>query len=95
MANDLLTPTVIAKEALAVLRNNLVMGTKVHRAYEGEFTKIGNTLTIRKPVKFQVTKARTRTSSSVVEQSITLQVTTQAHVSWAFTSADLTLTIEK
>ena len=81
MANDLLTPTIIAKEALAILRNQLVMGSKVHRAYEDEFNKIGDTVTIRKPVKFQVTKARTRTSSAVVEHSITLQVATQAHVS--------------
>lgn len=95
MANNLLTPTVIAKEALAILRNNLVMGTKVHRAYEGEFKKIGDTLTIRKPVKFTVTEARTRSTSDVTEHSITLQVATQAHVSWQFTSVDLTLTIEE
>ena len=91
----LLTPTIIAKEALAILRNNLVMGGKVHRSYEKEFNKIGSTLTIRKPVKFQVTKSRTRSTSAVFEQSITLTVATQAHVSWQFYTSDLTLTIEE
>jgi hypothetical protein len=93
--HTLLTPTIIAKEALAILRNNLVMGTKVHRAYEREFNKIGGTVTIRKPVKFKVTTGRTRATSTIVEQSITLTVATQKHVSWAFNSKDLTLTIDQ
>lgn len=91
----LLTPTVIAKEALMLLENNLVMGNLVHRAYVNEFKKIGQNVTIRKPVKFRVTKARTRSTSTVTENSITLSVATQAHVSWPFTSAELTQTIEE
>ena len=35
--NTLLTPTVIAKEALMLLENNLVMGANVHRRYKKEF----------------------------------------------------------
>ena len=93
--NTLLTPTIIAKEALMMLENNLVMGNLVHRRYKEEFKKIGGTITIRKPNKFQVTKARTRTTSVISEKSITLNVATQAHVSWEFTSVDLALTIEE
>ena len=93
--HTLLTPTIIAKEALAILRNNLVMGTKVHRSYEREFKKIGGSVTIRKPVKFQVTTGRTRAASTITEQSITLTVATQNHVSWQFNTADLTLTIDE
>ncbi len=44
----------IAKEALMQLDNNLVMGSSVHREYVDEFKKIGDTVTIRKPVKFEV-----------------------------------------
>ncbi len=93
-----LTPTIIAKEALRLLKNNLVMGNLVYRAYEAEFPgspKKGGTVTIRKPVKFSVTKARTRATSVVTERSITLSVATQSNVSWAFVTADLTLTIEE
>jgi hypothetical protein len=93
--NTLLTPTIIAKEALMHLVNNLVMGANVHRRYKNEFKKVGGTITIRKPVKFRATKARTRVNSDITEPSTTLQVATQAHVSWGFFSKDLTLTIEE
>ncbi len=96
--HDLLTPTIIAKEALRLLTNNLVMGNLVYRAYEKEFPgtpKKGGTVTIRKPVKFSVTKARARSTSTITEASITLTVATQAHVSWNFFTDDLTLTIEE
>jgi len=95
--HTLLEPTVIAKEALMLLRNNLVMGAKVHRDYEQEFgdTGIGDTVTIRKPVKFTVTTGRTRSTSTITEKSITLQVAYQKHISWAFNTKDLTLTIQQ
>ena len=41
MANTLITPSIIAKEALFHLENNLIMGDKVHRQYKKEFVKIG------------------------------------------------------
>lgn len=80
------------------LKNNLVMGSRVHRAHEMEFVgtpKKGGSVTIRKPVKFKVTSGRTRSTSTITEDSITLTVSEQQHVSWAFNSADLTLTIEQ
>jgi hypothetical protein len=88
----------IAKVGLMKLRNNLVMGDKVYRAYESEFPggpKKGGSVTIRKPNKFKVTTGRTRSTSTITEQSITLTVSEQKHVSWAFNSKDLTLTIEE
>lgn len=99
LTHTLLTPTVIAKEALMQLENNMVMGARVHRGYLTEFAsevrgnKIGDTVTIRKPNKFKVTKSRIRATSVMSEQSITLQVATQAHVSWSFQTHDLTQTI--
>ena len=96
--HTLLTPTMIAKESLMRLKNNLVMGARVHRAYEVEFRgspKKGSSVTIRKPVKFKVTTGRTRSTSTISEDSITLTVSYQKHVSWAFNTADLTLTIEE
>ena len=96
--HTLLTPTMIAREALRLLKNNLVMGQNVYRAYESEFPgapKKGGTVQIRKPVKFVATKSRVRTSSSITEQYITLTVATQAHVSWEFNAVELTLSIEQ
>lgn len=52
MPNTILTPNVIANEALMVLKNNLVMANLVHRDYEDEFVKVGDTVTARRPSKF-------------------------------------------
>lgn len=93
--NTLLTPTIIAKEALMMLENSMVMGNLVHRQYKQEFNKIGTSVTIRKPNKFTATKSATRSNSNMAESSTTLSVTTQAHVSWAFSSVELTMTIEQ
>ncbi len=94
--HTLLSPTIIAKEALMHLENNLVMGNLVHRRYKNEFQKVGGTITIRKPVKFKVKKTRIRTTGGeLTERSISLEVATQAHVTWEFYSVDLTLTVEK
>ena len=96
--HSFLTPTMIAREALMILKNNLVMGSRVYRAYEAEFPgapKKGGSVYIRKPNKFTVTKARTRATSYLTEQYVSMSVATQAHVSWAFNTKDLTMTIEE
>ena len=53
MENTFLTPDIIAREALMVLRNNAVMANLVHRDYSDEFVAgVGDTITIRKPATF-------------------------------------------
>jgi len=94
-SNTLLTPTIIAKEALMQLTNNLGMAKHVYRTYKNEFRKVGDTITIRKPNKFRVTETQARSGTDLVEPKTTLQVSTQAHVSWAFSSVELTQTIEE
>ncbi|RPI84289.1 MAG: hypothetical protein EHM41_13775 [Chloroflexi bacterium] len=93
-SNTLLTPTIIAKEALMQLTNSMVMGRHVYTAYKNEFVKVGTSVTIRKPNKFRATKAQARTNTNLSEPSTTITMTTQAHVSWAFSSVELTTTIE-
>ena len=43
MSNVFLTPDIIAREALIVLENNLVMANLVHRDYSDEFVSVGDT----------------------------------------------------
>lgn len=95
MADSILTPTVIAKEALTQLDNNLQAGNLVYRDYEAEFgpTKIGATVTIRRPVQFTVSDGATLALQDVQEGSLTLSVDTQKHVGFDFLTTDLTLTI--
>ena len=92
--NSLLTPTIIAKEALMQLTNHLAMSRHVHTAYKNEFVKVGQTITVRKPNKFRAKKAQTRDNTDLSEPSTSITMSTQAHVSWAFSSVDLTTTIE-
>lgn len=93
-SNTLLTPTIIAKEALMQLVNNLGMSAHVYKAYKNEFVKVGQTITVRKPNKFRATKAQARSNSDITEPSTSITMSTQAHVSWAFSSVELTTTIE-
>jgi len=95
MGNTLITPSIIAKEALFQLENNVIMGDKVHRTYKNEFVKIGDTVTIRKPVKFSVSTGATRVNQDVVETTTSIVVNQRKHVSWNFSTQDLTLTIEE
>ena len=96
MADSILTPTIIAKEALMQLDNALVMGNQVHRDYETEFTerKIGSSVTIRKPVQFSVSDGATLDLQDTQEGSLTLSVDKRKHVAFDFPSVDLTLKID-
>jgi len=93
-SNTLLTPTIIAKEGLMQLVNSMAMARHVHTAYKNEFVKVGQTITIRKPNKFRATKTQARSNTNLAEPSTSITMSTQAHVSWAFSSVDLTTTIE-
>ncbi|MBL4753626.1 MAG: hypothetical protein JKY52_08560 [Flavobacteriales bacterium] len=94
MANTLITPTIIAKEALMQLENNLVMGNNVHRTYKKEFVKVGDSVNIRRPVKFVASDGSTRVDQDVEEKNTSITVDSRKHVSWGFSTEDLTLTIE-
>ena len=94
MGNTLITPNVIAMEALMQLENNLVMGNLVHRAYKKEFVKIGSTVSIRKPVKFVASDGATRVNQNVSESTTSIVINKRKHVSWEFSSEELTLDIK-
>ena len=91
----LLTPTIITKESLVILENNLVMANRVNRKFENQFVKIGNALTIRKPNKFTVASGAGLQVQNITEPSVTITVDQQKHVDFQFTSQDLTLTVEE
>ncbi len=96
MPNTIVTPSMIAKEALMQLENNVVMARQVHREYKKEFTGgQGDTVSIRKPVKFIAVDGATRSNQDVEEKTTTITVDQRKNVSWNFSSADLTLSIEE
>jgi len=91
----LLTPTIITKESLVMLENNLVMANRVNRKFENQFVKIGNQLPIRKPNRFTVASGAGLQVQNITEPSVTITIDKQQHVDFQFTSQDLTLTVEE
>lgn len=95
MSNTLLTPSIIAKEGLAILKNALIMGKKVRRTFQKEFVKVGDTISVRRPVEFTVTDGAVLAKQDVTEGKFTIVVDKRKHVGMGFTTQDLTLTIEQ
>lgn len=96
MPNTLITPSMIAKEALMQLENNLVFANRVHREYKKEYTGgQGGTVSIRRPVKFITTNGATASLQDVEEKSTAITVDQRKHVAWEFSTQDLTLSIEE
>lgn len=96
MANTIVTPSMIAKEALMQLENNLVLSNQVHREYKKEFSGgQGATVSIRKPVKFYTADGATRVGQDVEEKTTSITIDQRKHVSWSFSTQDLTLSIEE
>lgn len=99
MSSSLLTPTIIAREALMRLENNLVMANLVYRAYENEYqsqpngNKIGATITIRKPVQYSLRSGATASMQDTTEGSTSITVDQQIGIDFQFRSDDLTLDI--
>jgi hypothetical protein len=103
MANTILSPTIITREALRVLHANLNFIGSVNRQYDKQFAnegaspsgKIGPTLTIRLPNQFTVRTGATLAVQDVAESTTTLTVSTQKGVDTNFTVSDLTLSIDE
>ena len=77
------------------LRNNLVMGNLVHRDYRKEFVKVGDSISIRKPVKFLAVDGATRSNQDVEEGATSITIDKRKHVSWNFSTQDMTLSISQ
>ena len=96
MANTFLTPDIIAREALMVLRNNAVMANLVHRDYSDEFVAgVGDTITVRKPATFEAKEYNGSISvQNATETGVEVKMDKHLDVSFAVTSAQLTMDIE-
>ncbi len=98
MANTILTPTAVVREALRLLHNNLAFAKGVNRQYDDKFAqsgaKVGDSIQIRLPNRFTVRNGPTLSAQDVQEESVTLQVATQKGVDIQFSSAELTLSLD-
>ena len=91
--NNLLTDDVIAKEALRLLKNNLVMAKCVYRNYEKTFGKVGDTIRLKLPYRVKSASGRTLVKQPMVDQTVPFKIDYQEHVGLEYTVKDKTLDI--
>ena len=98
MANTILTPTAVTREALRILHQKLNFVGNVTRDYDDSYAqsgaKIGDSLKIRLPNQYTVRTGATLSAQDTTETSTTLQVATQKGVDVNFTSAEMTLDLD-
>jgi hypothetical protein len=99
MANTILTPTQVTREALRVLHQKLNFVGSIVREYDDQYAKdgakIGDSLKIRLPNEYTVRTGAALSAQDTTETSVTLQVATQKGVDLNFTSSDLTLSLDR
>jgi hypothetical protein len=97
-ANTLLTISLITREALRVLENNLTFTKLVNRQYDDRFgiegAKIGTTLNVRKPPRYLGRVGQAIAIENAVETSVPVVLNTQRGVDIQFSSQDLALSID-
>jgi len=98
MANSILTPTMITREALRVLHQKCNFLGNVNRQYDDKFAqtgaKIGTSLNIRQPSKYSVRTGAALSAQDHVERSTPLTVDSQYGVDVSFTSVELTMSLD-
>lgn len=99
MSNSLLTDSMITKECLMSLKNNLVFTRNCNREYSKEFAvrgaKKGATINVRKPTRYDVTTGATLNIQDSEDQSVALALDKHYHVGMAFSEVDRTLSVDK
>lgn len=98
MANTLLTPQMITREALRILHQKLNFVGNVNRQYDSRFAqsgaKIGTTLDVRLPNKYTTRTGAALAAQNTVNRKVTLPVATQKGVDVNFSSVELTMDID-
>lgn len=98
MANAILTPTAVTREALRILHQKLNFIGTVNRQYDSSFAqsgaKIGDTLKVRLPNEYTVRTGKTLNVQDTSESSVDLVVATQKGVDVDFSSAELTMDLD-
>ena len=97
-ANSYLTISLITREALRILENNLTAAKLVNREYNDKFgvdgAKIGTTLNVRKPPKYAGRTGQAMSIENAVETQVAVTLDKQFGVDLEFSSQDLLLSID-
>lgn len=98
MANQVLTPLMITREALRVLHQKLNFLSNCNRQYDDRFAqsgaKIGTTLNVRLPSKYIARKTASASYQDHHERSTPILQASQYGVDVSFTSVELTMQLD-
>jgi hypothetical protein len=98
MPNTNLTISMVTREALRILENNLTFAKGVNREYDDQYgvsgAKIGDTLNIRKPARYIGRSGTALAVEDHTETSVPLVLNNQFGVDISFTSKELALSID-
>jgi hypothetical protein len=98
MANNILTISMITREAIELFVNSNALIKNIDRQFDDEFgrsgSKIGSQLRIRLPNDFVVTRGPGISVQDTSEQQTVLTLANQDHVDVSFTQADLLLSLD-
>ena len=93
--NNILTSDIIANEALRLLKNELVMAPLVHRNYEQEFGKVGDSIQIKLPYRAKTASGRVLVKQPILDKTTTLEISNQEHFALEYTAKDKRLDIKQ
>lgn len=95
--NTIITPTLVARETLMLLKGNTVMPQLVSRDFEDEFREEGDTVMVRRPANFEAKAFDPATGieiQNVVEGKVPVTLDTILDVSFGISNKELTLSIQ-
>ena len=91
--NVVLTNDIIAKQALRLLKNNLVYGRIASKRYQSEFADVGETVNVQLAPRTKSTSGRVIGIQPMVKRTVPLTITNQENVGLSFTMRDRTLSL--
>jgi len=94
-----LNSSILTKESLRRLENNLTFAKMAKRQYSSKFAvsgaKVGDQIEIRQPVRFTVSTGEAMDLQDVEEKKIPLGLNKRKHVAFSFSTQELTLSIDQ
>jgi len=98
MSNTFLTPSIIAREAILSLQNQLVFGGLIHTDFSQEFAKVGDTVTVKKPATFTSNEftdgSSTVSPQTITEGSVAVAMNHHREVTFSITSKESALSLK-
>lgn len=99
MSNTLLSISMITKESMRQLKNQIQFAKSAHKDVSDEFAqkggKIGSVINIRKPVRFEAVEGAALDLQDVSDQYVALTVDQRYHTAFQFSTQELALSIDE